>query len=102
MKRHLWTDEHTGVVTYFHDIEDGKFGIEQVQDVADAIEVNKKQANEDDGRWKGDGYHHVASIPPVIAMDLHAKGIFDDPKAFQRWLNDGDNRFFRVKGGTLG
>lgn len=51
-------------------------------------------------RWKGD-WHHVASIPGNVLYALRAEGILDDDKAFDRWLNDPDNRVFRVKAGII-
>lgn len=98
MRRFLWADD--GVVTYMHDVEDGKFGIEQVQDVAPTLEGNKRQANDAATGWKGE-YHHVASLPLAVATDLRNKGILDDWQALKRWLSDSDNRFFRTKEGRL-
>jgi len=43
----------------------------------------------------------VASIPLNVYYDLKQKGIIDDAKAFKRWLNDSENRFFRTKPGKV-
>lgn len=54
--------------------------------------------------WKGD-YHLIASIPLNILHDentglmkAHSEG---DDKYVSRWLNDGQNRAWRTKEGTV-
>jgi hypothetical protein len=44
----------------------------------------------------------VASIPMGVYMELDAKGIARDEKAFARWLDDPDQRAFRTRPGRLG
>jgi hypothetical protein len=53
-----------------------------------------------DGSWKGD-MHHVATIPMSIYAELVQKGITRDPARMKQWLNDRDNRVFRIKDGTV-
>jgi hypothetical protein len=36
-----------------------------------------------------------------VYYDLKRRGIADDPAALKKWLNDGDNRVFRTREGTL-
>ena len=45
----------------------------------------------------------VADIPAPIYYELIEKfgQPRDNPKAWKRWLNDYDNRFFRTTGGTI-
>ena len=45
----------------------------------------------------------VADIPAPIYYELINKfgQPRDNPKAWKRWLNDYDNRFFRTTGGTI-
>jgi hypothetical protein len=50
--------------------------------------------------WKGE-WHHVASIPESIYFQLKADGKIDDPVYMKKWLNDPDNRFFRVRPGQV-
>ena len=45
------------------------------------------------------GFVRVASIPNVVVMQLHDAGIWDDPKALARWLDQPENRFFRTDDG---
>jgi hypothetical protein len=43
----------------------------------------------------------VASIPESIYFKLKAEGKLDDPVYMKKWLNDPDNRFFRVRPGQV-
>ena len=98
--RLLGYDPVTKVKRMFHPSLDGDSFIEEAtQDVTDRLEVNKAILNTSGGRW-GDG-KRVASVPLVVAEDLMRKGIWNDPKALKRWLNDPDNRAFRVRGGRV-
>lgn len=42
------------------------------------------------------GFTHVARIPRVIWNELERLGITQDEKAMNRWLDERDNRVFRV------
>jgi hypothetical protein len=42
------------------------------------------------------GFTHVARIPLVIWRELERLGITQDEKAMNRWLDERDNRVFRV------
>jgi len=74
--------------------QDGKLVIRNAQDVTDIVERNKRWQN--DGQGRGKNFHHVAQIPLTVYFDLQKRGIADDPKKFAQWLNDPDNRAFRV------
>lgn len=94
-------DEMFGVETWFHGADDGKFTIQEVMpDVSPTIDRNKALYNENAGkRW--DDMKHIASIPLTLYWELEQQGITRDDKAFSRWLNDPDNRFFRTFPGTV-
>ena len=99
-------DPLTGVREIWHgDIHSGEKNIiETVQDVEPLVEANKRLYNRYDERgqnFKGDGFHRVAAIPPVVMMDLEKRGILKDQKAFLRWLDDPENRHFRTMPGKL-
>lgn len=102
MNRVLRSDPITKTSTVFHEVEEGKFTIETVQDVEPTAVSNRLKRNYFDERagWKGD-MHHVASIPNVVLWDLQRKGILDDEKALARWLNDPDNRWCRTRPGRV-
>jgi hypothetical protein len=90
-------DPSNGITTYYH--YDQATGLSEVwdeQDVDTIIEHNKRSQTADRGRF-GDGLgDRVATIPLVVLGELDRQGITRDRKAFARWLNDSDNRFFRT------
>jgi len=86
---------------HFDDGED-KLIIENVQDVEDVLEANKREQTEDHrGYTPSRNMRKVASIPNVVAYDLMKKGIWNDPVAMKKWLNDPDNRYFRTSEGRV-
>lgn len=93
-------DPVSGIKSIWHydDATDTAF-IEKRQDVTEIIDNNKRQFNEDHGRY-GE-WNKVASIPLNVYYDLKQKGIVDDPVAMKKWLNDPDNRFFRTRPGRV-
>ena len=93
-------DPKTGIshVFYYDDMTD-EATIVAEQDVSSVVELNKKSFNETHGKF-GE-FSKVASLPLVVYNDLQKKGILNDEKAFKRWLNDPDNRFFRTRPGTI-
>jgi len=106
MKRNLSYDPMSGIKTDFtyeagETLADDHFVISTSQDVSKIIEVNKRSANAVDKRDKWGEFSKVASIPLSIYYDLKKQGIIDDEQRFKRWLNDGDNKLFRTRGGTI-
>lgn len=94
-------DNLTGIETWFHGESDGKFTIEEKSpDVSPTLDRNKEAYNDNSGRRFGE-MKHVASIPLTVYWGLVREGITNDEKAFSRWLNDSDNRFFRVFPGKV-
>ena len=89
-----------------HDTSDGKV-IEVVQDVSDIIEKNKIEYNNSSTKWSDDTFgNKIASLPMTVVDKLNQQGIMRghhilDQKAFFKWLNDPDNRFFRTKQGRI-
>lgn len=99
-------DTDTGITEYYHfDPQTNGFTIEAKQDVSALIELNKAIANDNTG-WKGD-VHHVASFPLTIVMELAKQGIMTpagrilDDARYRRWLNEPENRVWRVKHGRV-
>lgn len=70
--------------------------------VVDAtIDANRAQRNMAKPGWAGD-MHHVASVPLNIYYDqLAAASQQGDERYTNKWLNDADNRAWRVKDGVL-
>jgi len=50
--------------------------------------------------WKGE-FHRVASIPMSIYSQLKAESKLEDQEYMKCWLNDPENRFFRVRPGQV-
>ena len=100
MRKVIDHDPTTGIShVLYHDEADGvsHYVAEQATDYL--LDFNRKQANEAGKRFGN--WAKVASLPMTVFMDMKKKGILDDSKAFKRWLNDPDNRFFRTHEGHL-
>jgi hypothetical protein len=95
--RILGGDEITRRTAYWHADSEG-VAIESRQDVEPIIEANKAEQDLYNGS-KGDKL--AARIPLVIYEDLVKRGIAGDPKKFKAWLNDRDNRAFRMWQGRV-
>ena len=106
MKLPISEDKEASKRTYMHFSGDDKTIVTE-QRVDHILEHNKRQAND----WKygnllGNTQRHqqkVAEIPAALYYDLVKK--LGDPKhnlkAWKRWLNDPENRFFRTTGGKV-
>lgn len=75
-----------------------KLDIAWSQDVTDLVKQNR--IDEEDHKSGGD-LKFAARIPLAIWNDLQAKGIAQDPEALKKWLNDPENKAFRVWRGRL-
>jgi hypothetical protein len=98
-KRIFDRDPKTGITQYWHVKDNGEYVIETVQDVSGIAKANKRAYNETPNNYRD--VNRVASIPISVYYELKRQGIVDDPKALRKWLNDGDNRVFRTRAGTL-
>jgi hypothetical protein len=100
------SQQDAGITEYWHEFDDGTFGIETVQDVTDIIEHNKRVQNTDTGRYNR-FMHEVANISMVEWFKLIQTGVLDmqgqikDQKAMRRWLNDRENLAWRAKLGKV-
>ena len=105
MKRILDYDPITGITETYHKTEKG-FAIQKTQDVESVLKHNKQMLNEDNGHYRDGNYHPVAAIPLVV-IEQWWKELGDDPMAKhnRKWLiaklNLSENKFLRLKGGTL-
>jgi hypothetical protein len=84
------------------DSETGLPIIRTVQDTSQVIEANKRASADFDpyvARQAHAGMVRVARIPAVVVMQLREAGIWRDPKALDRWLDQPENRHFRTDGG---
>ena len=80
---------------------DGKLTIHNVQDAEPIIERNKRWQNE--GQGVGKHFRHAAHLPAMVYLDLEKRGFFKpgNEKLLSTWLNDPDNRYFRVWRGRV-
>lgn len=99
MSRIFDHDPTTGITKYWHVTGKGEYVVETKQDATKIAEANKRSYNDAPDRWRD--LNRVASIPLSVYYDLKRRGIADDPKALRKWLNDGNNKVFRTRGGTL-
>jgi hypothetical protein len=99
-KRLFAVDPLTGTASYV-DYDEGSdtFTLVDEVDPTALIEFNKLCFNEAPDRW-GDGAG-VARVPMLLRQQLVREGIWDDPKAKARWLNDPDNRAWRIRPGRV-
>lgn len=107
-KRLLDHDEYLGLTEWFtyNDETDG-FTIETVQDVEPLLERNKALWNDTEKHTRYGELTRIASVPPVIVMELAKQGILrmdgsilDEPR-YRAWLNDRDNLCFRTRAGKV-
>ena len=106
MKKSLINDPASGKRTYMQWEGDDTHVVTE-QKIDHILEHNKRQAND----WKYGNLlnntqrHHqkVAEIPATLYNDLVKR--LGDPrqnmKAWKKWLNDPENRYFRSTGGTV-
>ena len=95
-------DKATGRTVWAKENGDGTTTFRTDYPVDSIINQNAEQRSIAANNWKGD-LHQIASIPLNIAHDgaLGQAIREQDDKWLTRWLNDGDNRAFRTKEGTV-
>lgn len=88
---------------YFRGHHDGSYTVRTEQDVTDLVEANKALFNLHDGvRFNDrDMGATVARIPLHIYFELERLGIAQDDDAFGRWLDDPDNKVWRIMPGRV-
>jgi len=103
----LQIDPLTGAELIFHyDHNEDNFVIEEKVDVQAHIDFTKEIYKDAPTDWKGD-WHHVASIPAIFVKELTKKGVLGpggrilDKAALKAWVNDPDNRAFRMRPGRI-
>jgi len=105
MARVFGVDAETGVVNLVdYDELTDTYTVIEVVDATALLENNKRLYNEAPARF-GDGAVY-ASLDPVMRSKLMREGIIrthtdKDPEPFRRWINDPDNRGWRVRPGKV-
>ena len=107
-KRLLDHDEFLGLTEWFtYDDDTDSFTVETVQDVEPILERNKALWNGSEKHTRYGEWTRIASVPPVIVMELAKQGILRpdasilDDKRYRAWLNDRDNLLFRTRPGKV-
>ena len=100
MRRLISVDPLTGTRAYvdYDEAEDAMHFIEE-QDVTQLLALNRAMYNEAPTGW-GDGAT-AARLPLSLWMRLKREGVLDDPKRWRRWLNNSENRHFRIRPGWI-
>ena len=98
-------DGFTRSTRIWHENYDGDVVLETRTDVTQALKDAESANNEHRGRksrWReGLTGNRIATIPTVVYMELHKKGIVQDQDRFKKWLNDSDNSAFRTRPGKI-
>lgn len=81
--------------------EDGEFHIQTSQDMEPVIQTakNLREANEVIGHRKSENMVPVAEVPMQVYEQAYHEGWLHDEAAWKRWLNDPDNKVFRITDG---
>jgi transglutaminase-like putative cysteine protease len=101
-------DPFAGTTEYFYfDPDTDGFTIETRQDVEPLLESNKRLWNASEKHTRYSEWTLIASIPPVIILQLAKQGILGaggailDDKRYRAWLNDPANLLFRTRAGKV-
>lgn len=78
---------------------DGDFAIETVQDCEPIIEENKRLREA--GASVEEGWKLLGRVPVDVAERAWREGWYHDEAKWSAWLNDPDNRAFRVYEGRV-
>jgi hypothetical protein len=79
---------------------DADFTIQTVQDCTALVEGNKV-LRENHKRGPKENFRLVARAPVSVVERAFREGWYHDDRAWARWLNDADNRDFRVVEGRV-
>lgn len=75
--------------------------VKREADITDTLDFNQACRDEFSGYTESRELKAAACIPPVVVEELMKQGIWFDPVAFKKWLNNSDNRKFRMSEGRI-
>ena len=84
-------------VTVYHE-EDGKTFVESKQDCSAIVKAARAHKELQTGR---ETFRLAAVVPETVLNQSFIEGWFHDPVAWKRWMNDSNNRDFRVWEGRV-
>jgi len=98
----LSVDPLTGTASYvdYDEDLDALHHIEELN-IDGLLDFNKAQRSEGPKDAWGRDMVHIGRVPTSLLLQLMRDGTFYDKKKLTAWLNDPDNRFFRVGGGWV-
>ena len=114
MSKKIWIDDNKSksvIKTKMHiDESENKYHFEDVQDIQPILERNKFEAKNNLYKVRGmqdAKMYKVASLPLIVVQQLAKQGIMtmsgqlQDKPRFKKWLNNPENRHFRVYQGNV-
>tara|TARA_Y100001937_G_scaffold45314_2_gene63576 strand:- start:1329 stop:1673 length:345 start_codon:yes stop_codon:yes gene_type:complete len=114
MSKKLWIDNKNSdsvIKTKMHiDESENKYHFEDVQDIKPILERNQLESKNDLYKVRGmqdAKMYKVASIPLIVVQQLAQQGIMSnagriiDKDRFKKWLNNPDNKHFRIYKGNV-
>jgi hypothetical protein len=92
-------DQHGNAIRVAHtDRADGRMTFETIEDHEPTVESAKLLRENANPKAM---MRHVARVPMVVYEQAMREGWAEDQAAWTRWLNDPDNKAFRVWEGTV-
>ena len=94
-------DAHRRTDMHFDDVDD-KITFNTVEDAQPVVDANKRKFNDYGDKLtmgKRGEWHHAARIPPTVWeqwINETGGAILKDSKLLAKYLNDPDNKFFKV------
>tara|TARA_X000000950_G_scaffold49963_1_gene58724 strand:- start:2102 stop:2440 length:339 start_codon:yes stop_codon:yes gene_type:complete len=112
MTKKISIDNSESVIKSKIHLDEGekKVHIEDSQDISKILNQNKREANDQAYKFKGfqdAKMYKVAEIPLIVVQELAQKGIMNyngtirDKDRMKKWLNDPDNKYFRIYKGNI-
>ena len=84
-------------LTIYHE-QDGKTFVESRQDCTAIVEAAKALKG---AQGRNETFRLAAVVPETVLNQSFLEGWFHDPVKWQRWMNDPENRDFRVWEGRI-
>jgi hypothetical protein len=91
-------DQFGSVIRTVHTHADGSVTLANTADYEEVIRQNAAERDQITGK---ETFRKVATVPVHEVERAMREGWFHDDKAWERWLNDRDNRDFRVWEGRV-
>lgn len=91
-------DQFGSVIRAYHTEADGTFHLTTSQDLEDAVKENQALRETQTGK---EMFRLAARAPVHVAEKAMREGWFHDDAEWGKWMNDGENRDFRVWEGRI-